>query len=348
MPNYGDPKYWENRYKNSKSTFDWLEDYSSLKSIISELIPEENKKISKILNLGCGNSLLCEEMYDDGYKNIINIDLSETVIKYMEKRNKEIRKKLKFFVMDCRELNINDNSIDLAIDKSTIDALLCGENSFINVAKMLKEVQRVLKIGGYYLMISYGCPENRLIHIERKFLGFDIKIFKIVKSESDVEISSYDNINNDNNKNNNKNDKDNSNFESSHYVYICKKKNNADYLSNKYYKTILNDLENQNVFEKDITGTFSNKEKLQELINLICNKEKEKKKIENGSENNSEIEISETNQTDKNSEYSYHYKYNNNNDISSQYSNLTNSKTSSHDMNKKSNKTYSSNLESNY
>jgi ubiquinone/menaquinone biosynthesis C-methylase UbiE len=280
-------------------------------------------------------------MFDDGYKNIINIDLSETVIKYMQNRNKEIRKKLKFFVMDCRELNINNNSIDLAIDKSTIDALLCGENSFINVAKMLKEVQRVLKIGGYYLMISYGCPENRLIHIERKFLGFDIKIFKITKNEK-TEILNENKNNKDNNNNNKNNIDDNNNFESSHYVYICKKKTNADYLSNKYYKTILNDLENQRDFEKDITGMFSNKEKLQELINLICKKEKEKKIIENGSENNSEIEISETNQNDKNNEYSYHYKYNNNNDISSQYSNLTNSKTSSEDMNKKSNKTYSS------
>ena len=327
MPNYGDPKYWENRYKNSKSTFDWLEDYGSLKSIISDLIPEENKKFSTILNLGCGNSLLCEEMYDDGYKNIINIDLSETVIKYMEKRNKEIRKKLKFFVMDCRELNINNNSIDLAIDKSTIDALLCGENSFINVAKMLKEVQRVLKIGGYYLMISYGCPENRLIHIERKFLGFDIKIFKIVKNEK-VEISM-----NENNNNNNFNKDDNNNFESPHYVYICKKKNNADYLSNKYYKTILNDLENQRDFERDITGTFSNKEKLHELINLICKKEKEKKIVENGSENNSEIEISETiTNKNNNSEYTYHYKYNND---SSDLSSKTN------DENKKNNKYYS-------
>ena len=236
--------------------------------------------------------------------------------------------------MDCRELNINNNSIDLAIDKSTIDALLCGENSFINVAKMLKEVQRVLKIGGYYLMISYGCPENRLIHIERKFLGFDIKILKIAKNEK-VEIFNE----NKNNKDNNNID-DNNNFESSHYVYICKKKTNADYLSNKYYKTILNELENQSDFEKDITGMFSNKEKLQELINLICKKEKEKKIVENGSENNSEIEISETiSNKNNNSEYTYHYKYNNDS------SNLSSSKTN--DKNKKNSKYYS-NSESSY
>ena len=44
MPNYGDKKYWEQRYLEQKEiTFDWqliitsrLEDYSTLKSIIEE------------------------------------------------------------------------------------------------------------------------------------------------------------------------------------------------------------------------------------------------------------------------------------------------------------------------
>ena len=27
--------------------------------------------------LGCGNSKLSEEMYDDGYRNIVNVDVSE-------------------------------------------------------------------------------------------------------------------------------------------------------------------------------------------------------------------------------------------------------------------------------
>lgn len=67
--------------------------------------------------------------------------------------------------MDVRDLKYQDNFFDLIIDKSTIDALLCGDQSFINVAIMTKEVQRVLKIGGIYMIISYGQPENRIPHL---------------------------------------------------------------------------------------------------------------------------------------------------------------------------------------
>lgn len=37
-----------------------------------------------------------------------------------------------------------------------MDALLCGDFNFIDVARMLAEVQRVLKEGGFYIVISYG------------------------------------------------------------------------------------------------------------------------------------------------------------------------------------------------
>jgi ubiquinone/menaquinone biosynthesis C-methylase UbiE len=65
-------------------------------------------------------------------------------------------------VGDVMNINAPDNYFDLAIDKSTIDTLLCSGNSFENVATTMKEVQRVLKPGGYLLSISYGKPENRV------------------------------------------------------------------------------------------------------------------------------------------------------------------------------------------
>ena len=78
-------------------------------------------------------------MYDDGYKNIVNIDISEVVIEQMRVRSTE-RPGMDFAVGDVMDIKYPDNTFDLAIDKSTIDALLCGENAFVNVAKMTKEV----------------------------------------------------------------------------------------------------------------------------------------------------------------------------------------------------------------
>jgi len=185
----------------------------ALKDIIDNLsIPKET---GKIINLGCGNSEFSENMYDDGYHNIYNIDISKNVINIMKKRN-EKRPKMSFEVMDVRDLKYENNSIDLAVDKSTIDALLCGENSYINVAKMIKEVQRVLKVGGYYMIISYGSPENRVIHLERKFEDFDVQIYSIKNNY--IEDDEYDKV---------------------HYIYLCKKLKGADEASKFFFEETL-------------------------------------------------------------------------------------------------------------
>lgn len=40
--------------------------------------------------------------------------------------------------MDVRNMRFPTNHFDLIIDKSTIDALLCGDSSFMNTAIMMK------------------------------------------------------------------------------------------------------------------------------------------------------------------------------------------------------------------
>ena len=226
MPNYGDITYWEQRYKDSEyTTFDWLENYSTLKEIIISLnIPKET---GKILNLGCGNSEFSENMYDDGYHNIKNIDISQNVIKLMTERSKD-RPEMTYEVMDVRDIKYESNFFDLAIDKSTIDALLCGDDAFINVAKMIKEVQRVLKVGGYYMIISYGTPDDRLMHLKRKFEKFKIEILKIEKDFEEEE--GYDNY---------------------HYIYLCQKLEGADEVSKQFFDEAIEDLMLQQKMEEE-------------------------------------------------------------------------------------------------
>jgi len=180
MPEYGDNNYWDKRYQETENkTFDWLQDYKSLKSILEKVCT----KTSKILMLGCGNSLLSEDMYNDGYKDIYNIDISDAVIQQMKERNKDLVE-MKYEVMDCTDLKYQSNFFDVVIDKSTIDALLCGTDPFLSVAKMTKEVQRVLKVSGVYCVISYGNPENRIQHLTMAHLSFEIEQTELTKGEN--------------------------------------------------------------------------------------------------------------------------------------------------------------------
>ena len=93
MPNYGDPGYWDQRYKEQEgTTFDWLEDFESIRPLIEQVVQPNLDTIEstskegnergklKILNLGCGNSVMCEEMYDQGFTEIYNVDISDIVI----------------------------------------------------------------------------------------------------------------------------------------------------------------------------------------------------------------------------------------------------------------------------
>ena len=60
------------------------------------------------------------------------------------------------------------------------DAVLCSENNLKDVQSLLKEMYRVLKTGGVYLMISHGAPDNRVNHIKR-YIDVDIDVIPIRK-----------------------------------------------------------------------------------------------------------------------------------------------------------------------
>ena len=78
MSDYGDPNYWEERYRETEGkTFDWLESYDAIKPFIEKHFTHKD---IKVINLGWGNSVICEDMWDDGYKDTVNIDISGSVI----------------------------------------------------------------------------------------------------------------------------------------------------------------------------------------------------------------------------------------------------------------------------
>ena len=83
-------------------------------------------------------------MFDDGFQNISNIDISYTVQKQMTEQYKERYPTLVYKQMDVRQLQYQDSTFDAVIDKGTFDSILCGDGSGPNAAQMLSEIHRVL------------------------------------------------------------------------------------------------------------------------------------------------------------------------------------------------------------
>lgn len=70
------------------------------------------------------------------------------------------------------------------------DAVLCSENNLKDIQSLLKEMYRVLKTGGVYLMISHGAPDNRVNHIKR-YIDVDIDVVPIRKCNLELNTNLY-------------------------------------------------------------------------------------------------------------------------------------------------------------
>ena len=147
---YAAAAYWDKRYA-SYSPFDWLMEYDHFKAngLSSFIQPDDN-----IVMLGCGSAAFSADMYDDGFVNIKNIDLSSVVIQKMAAMHAKARPEMTWQVMDVQNLEFDDETFDVVFDKSTMDCIFCCDKSNEMIAEMMKEAWRVLKPGGIFLSLS--------------------------------------------------------------------------------------------------------------------------------------------------------------------------------------------------
>ena len=202
MAQYGKLAYWDDRYSKDQQPFDWYQRYSGIKHVISENV----QKDSKVLMAGCGSSRLSEDMHDDGFTDIANIDVSRVVIDQMKARYQD-RPQLSWTAMDVTSLEHPDEFFDCVIAKGTVDAILCGEGSTANMAEMCKEVSRVLAPNGVFIIVSYGAPDNRRDYLEQEEYGWTVRETITVPKPQISTAAAVD-------------AKD---ATSVHYIYICEK-----------------------------------------------------------------------------------------------------------------------------
>jgi SAM-dependent methyltransferase len=168
-PDFGSVAYWEQRYEEQRHasgknfTFDWYVPYANIQEVTENFATED--KSDKVLVVGCGNSMLIEDMYETGFHDITGIDFSKTAIemniaKYREKEGMDF---LQGHVQRMDEFE--DDRFGLIIDKACMDSCFCGLQGVENVEKMIEEIYRVLQPGGTFLCITYGEKEMRKMHL---------------------------------------------------------------------------------------------------------------------------------------------------------------------------------------
>ncbi|CAA0807581.1 S-adenosyl-L-methionine-dependent methyltransferases superfamily protein [Striga hermonthica] len=203
---YLNPNYWDRRFAKEEH-YEWLKDYSHFRHLILQYI----KSNSAVLELGCGSSQLCEELYRDGITDLTCVDLSPVAVEKMKQRliSKGL-KEIKVLEADMLDLPFGDERFDVVIEKGTMDVLFVDSGDPWNpepvtvgkVMAMLENVHRVLKPHGVFISIAFGQP-----HFRRRFFhapaftwsfewktfgeGFHYFFYILKKGERSSDISDY-------------------------------------------------------------------------------------------------------------------------------------------------------------
>ncbi|XP_031574018.1 eEF1A lysine and N-terminal methyltransferase-like [Actinia tenebrosa] len=182
-------EYWDQFFRNRKESFEWYGNYGELSTILHKYC----KVKDATLVLGCGNSQLSEDLYDLGYRGLVNIDISDVVIRQMKERNKERRAEMEFIKMDMLDMDFNAETFNVILDKGTLDAIFVNTLSEVisDVNKMFEEIQRVLKTNGRYICITL-VQEHILDKLLSHFInGWFIRVHKIEATESPLPVYAF-------------------------------------------------------------------------------------------------------------------------------------------------------------
>ena len=113
---------------------------------------ENLQKDSIILDIGSGRGLFAKTLAQSGYR-VIGLDFEKNIVDKVNGQVKDwgLEGKLRFVEGDALDIPFEDNSFDGVCDMGLLDHLYKEDwDQYAN------EVNRVLKVGGFYLNISFS------------------------------------------------------------------------------------------------------------------------------------------------------------------------------------------------
>ncbi|KAH8739396.1 2 SAM dependent methyltransferase [Cryptosporidium ryanae] len=168
--------YWGDFFRRcggrGDRSFEWYGEFCDLEDLLvnsiakSGDVEEKRSESKRIAHIGCGSSRLGAELYDRGFRNIVNIDFSKEVIEEMSKENQG-RSGMRWLCMDVEKEFAdyvsdegNFGQFDVILDKGFLDAFLSSSTSdsksMTKSREYVKQSLNLLKTGGKYVLITLG------------------------------------------------------------------------------------------------------------------------------------------------------------------------------------------------
>lgn len=153
--------YWTLRYKEkANEPFDWYLKWEHLKETLAPWLSPE----SEVLMVGCGTSLIPEQLLTDGLaSSIMCVDQCAELIDVLREKYKD-KEAFQFEAVDAAKLPEEwAGKFDIVIDKAMLDAVISsGRQGRLKAEDILKSISAVLKSSGRYVCVSHARPGQRV------------------------------------------------------------------------------------------------------------------------------------------------------------------------------------------
>ena len=161
------------------------EDSYILSKEIRKYLLKQKKDIS-ILDMGSGSGIQAQTCKDEGFQNIITVDINPEAVKHLKKQNFNVIKSDLFS-------NIKKQKFDLIIfnppylpedSREPIDSQLAttaGKGGYEIIIKFLKQAKKYLSRQGAILLLFSSLSQPKIILNQAKKLNYNLKLLNSQK-----------------------------------------------------------------------------------------------------------------------------------------------------------------------
>ncbi|XP_060922116.1 citrate synthase-lysine N-methyltransferase CSKMT, mitochondrial [Limanda limanda] len=185
MENMDKKATWDRFYTENNGrtptfkNFEWFFGFEAVQDFIMPLLQHkcDPGALLRVLDVGCGTSALgpCIYRHSPVPVQVTCADISPVAVRLMKEhveakaiQPQSVSSRLEFVELDCTHLlqHVGSGSVDLVIDKGTIDALLRSKEGKGKAGLVLRQCLKVLRGSGSLLQFSDEDPDARLLWLE--------------------------------------------------------------------------------------------------------------------------------------------------------------------------------------